>query len=75
MAQDAYKNGPLFFRLTTAAGAETHAALLEFTGAEGFIALPRKVIRSLWGPGAGEAECDGTLDVVYRRLPKGALSE
>ena len=53
MAQDAYKNGPLFFRLATAAGAETHAALLEFTGAEGFVALPRKAFDERAGRARG----------------------
>lgn len=42
MAQDAFKNGPMFFRLTNAAGNHTHAGLLEFSAAEGFVALPRK---------------------------------
>lgn len=43
MGQDAYKNGPMFFRLETAAGSCTHAGLLEFSAAEGFVALPIKV--------------------------------
>lgn len=43
MSQDAYKNGPMFFQLTNAAGNRTHAGLLEFSAAEGFVALPRKV--------------------------------
>ena len=43
MGQDAYKNGPMFFQLTNAAGNRTHAGLLEFSAAEGFVALPRKV--------------------------------
>lgn len=43
MQQDAYKNGPMFFRLETAAGSFTHAGLLEFSAAEGFVALPLKV--------------------------------
>ena len=48
MSQDAYKNGPMFFRLTNAAGRSTHAGLLEVSAAEGFVALPRKV----WGAGS-----------------------
>lgn len=71
MQQDAYKNGPMFFRLETAAGSFTHAGLLEFSAAEGFVALPLKVIRSLWGPNATEEECSGRLKVSYRRLPTG----
>ncbi len=44
MDQNAYKNGPMFFRLTTAGGASsTFAGVLEFSAAEGFVALPRKV--------------------------------
>ncbi|PRW60527.1 Ubiquitin fusion degradation 1 [Chlorella sorokiniana] len=71
MQQDAYKNGPMFFRLETAAGSFTHAGLLEFSAAEGFVALPLKVIRSLWGPNATEDDCAGRLKVSYRRLPTG----
>ncbi|KAL4856793.1 General transcription factor IIH subunit 2 [Chlorella vulgaris] len=71
MNQDAFKNGPMYFRLTNAAGNRTHAGLLEFSAAEGFIALPLKVIRSLWGPNATEEHCTGRLQVAYRRLPKG----
>jgi hypothetical protein len=43
MDQNAYKNGPMFFKLTTAGGSSTHAGVLEFSAAEGFVALPRKV--------------------------------
>jgi ubiquitin fusion degradation protein 1 len=71
MDQGAMRNGPMFFTVTTAAGRSTHAALLEFTAAEGFAALPRKVVRSLWGPNAGEGACAGEVQVAYRRLPKG----
>ena len=51
MGQDAYKNGPMFFQLTNAAGNRTHAGLLEFSAAEGFVALPRKV--GGWGGRVG----------------------
>ncbi len=37
------QNGPMFFKLVTAAGSTTHAGLLEFSAAEGFVALPLKV--------------------------------
>jgi hypothetical protein len=50
MGQDAYKNGPMFFQLTNAAGNRTHAGLLEFSAAEGFVALPRKVGGRVPGP-------------------------
>ena len=46
MSQDAYKNGPMFFRLAAPGGRVTHAGLLEFSGAEGFVALPLKVRRA-----------------------------
>ena len=49
MQQDAYKNGPMFFRLETAAGSFTHAGLLEFSAAEGLVALPLK--GGWWGLG------------------------
>jgi hypothetical protein len=71
--QDASKNGTYFFQLSNGSGRVTHAGLLEFSSAEGFVALPRKVIRCLWGPNAREADCDGQrVRVAYRRLPKGA---
>lgn len=44
MIQDAYKNGPMYFRLTAPGGRYTHAGLLEFSAAEGFVALPLKVL-------------------------------
>lgn len=71
LSQDASKNGPMYFHLATPSGTATHAGLLEFSGAEGFVALPLKVIRSLWGPNATEEDCAGRLHVAYRRLPKG----
>ena len=48
------------------------SGVLEFSAAEGFVALPRKVIRCLWGPNADEVSCEGKLTVTYSRLPKGA---
>ena len=33
----------MFFKLGTPAGSTTHAGLLEFSAAEGFVALPLKV--------------------------------
>lgn len=71
MSQDVYKNGALFFELSNATGRKTHAGLLEFTAAEGFVALPLKVIKCLWGPDADASVCDGMIEVMYRKLPKG----
>jgi hypothetical protein len=71
LQQDAMKNGTYFFELSHPSGRRTHAALLEFSSAEGFIGVPRKVMRCLYGPDAVEKDCDGPLDVLYRRLPKG----
>jgi len=71
LRQDASKNGAYFFELTNGTGRRTHAGLLEFTAAEGFVALPKKVVRCLWGPDADEDACQGPVNVTYRRLPKG----
>ena len=68
--QDAMKNGAYFFELTHPSGRQTHAGILDFTAAEGFIALPRKVARCLWGPDIDTSTCEGPLEVSYRRLPK-----
>ena len=61
----------MFFRLEAPNGRSTHAGLLEFSAAEGFVALPPKAVRCLWGPDAGEDACAGRLRVTYSRLPKG----
>eukprot|EP00887_Chlorella_sp_A99_P003198 scaffold9.g3198.t1 len=71
MAQDAPRNGPMYFCLSAPNGRSTHAGLLEFCAAEGFVALPPKVIRCLFGPDAGEDACAGRLRVTYARLPRG----
>eukprot|EP00798_Chlamydomonas_sp_ICE-L_P002791 gene2791-12666_t len=68
MAQDAPKNGPMLFEVRTAAGSFTHAGLLEFTQAEGTVALPRKVIDKLWGRGQ---QPQGHVTVTYKFLEKG----
>ena len=47
MAQGAPRNGAMLFELSTPGGCITHAGLLEFTAAEGFVALPRKVSEQL----------------------------
>lgn len=47
MRQDAPKNGAQLFELRSAAGAVTHAGVLDFTAAEGSIAVPAHVLRNL----------------------------
>lgn len=79
--QNASKNGAYFFELESQTGRKTHAGLLEFTAAEGFIALPQKVLRCLWGPDADTEFLEDTtsntaneairVKVSYRRLVKG----
>ncbi|GMH35773.1 hypothetical protein BSKO_03641 [Bryopsis sp. KO-2023] len=68
MDQGSSRNGAMLFEVATPSGRSTHAGLLEFTAAEGTVGLPRKVIRSLWGP---EGECSGTVTVSYKRLEDG----
>lgn len=50
MDQKAYTNGAYFFELKNEVGRMTHAGLLDFASAEGFVAIPPKVARCLWGP-------------------------
>ena len=47
MRQDAPKNGAQLFELRTASGHVTHAGVLDFTAAEGSIAVPPHVLRNL----------------------------
>lgn len=47
MRQDAPKNGAQLFELRTASGHATHAGVLDFTAAEGSIAVPPHVLRNL----------------------------
>lgn len=70
LEQDASKNGAYFFEITSRLGRHTCGGLLEFSSAEGFIALPRKVGRCLVGPD-GDVEELGLVKVVYTRLAKG----
>lgn len=92
MDQNAYSNGPMFFELrpihitsnsSITSAATTTAGLLEFSSAEGFISIPRKVWRCLFGPSSWPATADSNnnnnpiafegcrLHVAYRKLPKG----
>lgn len=70
LEQQASRNGAYFFEITNSLGRKTCAGLLEFSSAEGFIALPPKVGRCLMGPD-GDVDELGLVKVVYRRLPKG----
>lgn len=71
MEQGASKNGGLLFELKTQSGRTTHAGLLEFTAPEGTVGLPKKVVRSLWGP---EGSCSGLVTVSYKRLEPGTYT-
>lgn len=73
LSQDAQKNGAPFFEVRhPILGRRTFAGVLEYTAAEGFVALPRKVVRCIWGPDAeDDRDVGGYLDVRYCRLPKG----
>lgn len=73
--QNAAVNGAPFFELRTASGACTHVGVLDYSAAEGTIALPLKVIRSLWGPYAEPDACAGLLQVKYVRLEKGGPAQ
>lgn len=68
MDQNAYKNGPMFFRLTSPHGTVTHAGVLEFSAAEGFVALPRKV-----GPGGVGGRGGGELQNGIWGLQVGSI--
>ena len=57
MGQDAYKNGPMFFQLTNAAGNRTHAGLLEFSAAEGFVGLKACTLYATAGGGEWHDQC------------------
>ena len=63
--------GTPFFELRTASGARTHVGVLEYSAAEGTVALPLQVIRSLWGPDATLDAATGLLRVKFVRLNKG----
>lgn len=68
-AQDASKNGALFFQLTSLGGLRTHAGLLDFNAAEGTIGIPPAVAASLW-PEHPLLQRE-PVTVTYRRLEKG----
>lgn len=46
--------------------------MLAFTAAEGTIGMPPQVARNVFGNGASAPLDSATVDVLYRRLPKGA---
>lgn len=68
MAQDASKNGSIFFELRSASGTSTHASVLDYTAPEGTVSLPPQTADSLFGQ---TARAHGTLQVTYTTLPKG----
>lgn len=72
MAQDAPKNGAMFFELQSSRGQHTHAGLLDFTAPEGTVGIPPQVAASIWG--TEEFPAEETLTVTYRRLEKGDSS-
>jgi hypothetical protein len=43
MDQGASRNGAMMFEVKTPGGRVTHAGLLDFSSAEGFVAVPKKV--------------------------------
>lgn len=72
LSQDASKNGAYYFEVENDLGRRTCVGLLDFSSAEGFIALPKKAARCLWGPDAETEDCiSGPVTVVYRKLSKG----
>lgn len=71
LQQGASVNGSPFFHIQRPSGTSTHCGVLSYEAAEGTIALPPKVIRSLWGPDATEVSCSGTVRVNYVRLDRG----
>lgn len=71
LQQDAMVAGTPFFELRTASGARTHVGVLDYSAAEGTVALPLQVIRSLWGPDATLDAATGLLHVKFVRLNKG----
>lgn len=76
MDQGAPKNGAMFFEVTCPqTGRHTHAGLLEFTGEEGTVGLPRAVCLALWGPEANDLDhlaATARVMVRYTLLSKGS---
>lgn len=72
MAQDAPKNGTMFFEVSTPGGDRTHTGVLSFTAPEGGVGLPRQVVASLWPK--GEIPSGERVTVTYRRLEKGTYA-
>jgi len=84
--QQASKNGQLFFKLTTPSGHCTHAAILDFSAAEGTIGVPPELMRLLGQEENSLRTADevgsqkattavAEIDVRYRRLPKGTFAK
>jgi hypothetical protein len=71
LQQNAMVAGTPYFELRTVSGARTHAGVLDYSAAEGTIALPLQVVRSLWGPDASLEAATGLLHIKFVRLDKG----
>jgi hypothetical protein len=80
--QQASKNGQLFFELSTADGRRTHAAILDYSAAEGTVGAPPELLRCLGlshlaspeAATAGFAALTAPVAVAYRRLEKGTFA-
>ena len=80
--QQASKNGQLFFELSTADGRRTHAAILDYSAAEGTVGAPPELLRCLGlshlatpeATTAGFAALTAPVAVAYRRLEKGTFA-
>ncbi|GAX85225.1 hypothetical protein CEUSTIGMA_g12645.t1 [Chlamydomonas eustigma] len=70
MDQGASRNGAMMFEVKTPGGCVTHAGLLDFSAAEGFVAIPKKVADCLWGVGGIP---HGPVTITYKRLEKGSF--
>ena len=71
MAQGAPKNGAMLFKLATSAGRSVHAGVLDFSAAQGTVAVPEHLIRNMWGLTTCDGKCHGHVTVTYKKLPKG----
>lgn len=50
------------------------AGVLAFTAAEGTVGMPPQVARNVFGDGTSVPPEGATVDVLYKRLPKGAMT-
>lgn len=71
LQQNVMVAGTPYFEVRAASGARTHVGVLDYSAAEGTVALPLQVVRSLWGPDATLDAASGLLHVKFVRLDKG----